>query len=321
MCRAGRVPSEPTRVGTGCPCQTALRRPPPRSCRQGLPSSETVPSLSQPGSEASQGAVATQRREVRSPCLAVCLRVRTCATGPPTRRPGPGREQKGRVHRLGLPLPHSPGAVPPRADSGASCCSFTSPWVPAGDQRLAPPSSGFRDVSGVGVAARWALCPPLAFLHIFSSRPSSTPPLSPVPAPRLAASQHCSAWLAARLPPCPQPPPCAVAPAGGSWGRLSGPLLCCPSSPHGWPPPRHRGWELGLLRARLFLMPSAQEINIPPPPPRPGQTDTPEDAPFSLGRPISSDRLPLTLLTVPPSGAPLTLDALQEDSVTPASHR
>lgn len=176
-------------------------------------------------------------------------------------------------------------------------------------------------MSGVGAAARWALCPPLAFLHIFSSRPSSTPPLSPVPAPRLAASQHCSAWLAARLPPCPQPTPCAVAPAGGSWGRLSGPLLCCPSSPHGWPPPRRRGWELGLLRARLFLMPSAQEINIPPPPPRPGQTDTPADAPFSLRRPISSDRLPLTLLTVPPSGAPLTLDALQEDSVTPASHR
>lgn len=91
-------------------------------------------------------------------------------------------------------------------------------------------------------------------VHSLLSTPvhSLLSPRSPGSAP--GASQHCSAWPAVLLPPCPPAHALRSGPRrGGSWGRPSGPLLCCPSSPHDGLHPKRRGWELGLLRALVIF--------------------------------------------------------------------
>lgn len=137
------------------------------------------------------------------------------------------------------------------------------------------------------------LSPPLsAFFSLlytsFSPLPSSLFSL-PLNSQQLAGSQHCSCL--APLSPTPslcaspssQPSPWhAIAPAGGqgSMQDLSCPIFCLLltlpfQSPLMAPTQHKRLRSLGYPGPWLFLMPPAQEINIPPPPPScPGQSNT-----------------------------------------------
>ena len=228
-----------------------------------------------------------QKGEVTLP--AACLGARTQATSQRSLALTGEGDVRPPAALSGSPLPFAPsppGKSFPKANLSATCCGFSA--SSDGTQRtgsiLRRLQGPARGACGRTRGGDTAVTSPFFAL---------SPPHSP--SPPLALAPHSSSWLGASIVPARLPAPLLL-PSLGT--RLPGPFQGAGGSrtssqallPHHVASTDREGWGAWVTQGpRLFLMPPAHKINIPPHPPAAQSPSFPHHSPSLLTRGLTAN--------------------------------